>query len=143
MGWFSRKSRSRLPADMTRRLELLGRFEYDVQGSGVDAGEIYPNCIEPFVGYMSEDGDGFIAELRNFAADDEGGFATYGASCLVVELAGMNVRTPDALALLDAAIEFKRVRRLPSGMLKGYEWERWLEANGPDSWPDGPAQPPL
>lgn len=143
MGWFSRKARSRFPADMTRRLELLGRFEFDPQGSGVDAGEIYPNCIEPFMGYVGEDRDGFIAELRSFVADDEGGFASYGAGCLVVELAGKGVRTPDALALLDSAIEFKRARRVPSAMVKGYEWDRWLEVNGPGTWPDGPVQPPL
>ncbi|WP_328330949.1 hypothetical protein OHA70_10125 [Kribbella sp. NBC_00382] len=127
---------------MTRRLEMFGRFEYDTQGSGVDAAEIYPTCIEPVYAYATEDRDGFVAALRTVVADDDG-FATYGASCLVVELAGTGVRTPDALALLDAAIEFKRVRRVPSAMLKGYEWERWLEVNGPDSWPDGPVQLPL
>jgi hypothetical protein len=138
MGWFSRKARSRFPADMKRRLELLGRFELDPQGSGVDAAEIYPNCIEPFARDMSDDRDGFLAELRAFVADDEGGIATYGASCLVVELAGTSVRTPDALALLDSAIEFKRVRRMPSDRLKGYEWERWLEVNEPETWPGQP-----
>ncbi|MFC5105454.1 hypothetical protein [Kibdelosporangium philippinense] len=60
------------------------------------------------------------------------------ASCLVVELAGMDVRTPDALALLESAIEVKRSRGLPSAMLKGYEWQRWLEVNGPGTWPCRP-----
>jgi hypothetical protein len=140
MGWFKSRNRSRFPTDMARRLEMLGRFEFDVHGSGMDSAEIYPNCIAPFREYAAADRDGFIADLRAFAAGDESGFVTYGASCLVVELAGMDVGTPDALALLDAAIEVKRVRRLPSAMLKGYEWQRWLAVNGPGTWPDRPGQ---
>ncbi|MEU6151486.1 hypothetical protein ABZ816_15960 [Actinosynnema sp. NPDC047251] len=125
-------------------MEMLGRFEFDVHGSGIDSIAIHPTCIAPFWGYVEEDPVGFMCDLRGFVADDEGGFATYGASCLVRELVrGELLTTPDALAILDAAIEVKRVRRLPSAMLKGYERTRWLEVNGPGTWPDGPAQPPV
>lgn len=143
MGWFGRKPRSPFPADMDRRLEKLGRFEFDAQGSGMDSTTVYSECIAPFSGMASQDHDEFIAALRAHVANDRGGFATYGASCLVVEVAGMDVRTHDALALLDAGIEVKRVRGLPSAMLKGYEWQRWLEVNGPGTWPHGPTQPPV
>jgi hypothetical protein len=143
MRWFGRKSQSGFPADMARRLEMLGRFEFDVHGSGMDSGLVYPECIAPFRDQATEDRDGFIARLRAFIIGDEGGFVTYGASCLVVELAGMDVRTPDALALLDAAIEVKRVRGLPSATLKGYEWQRWLEVHGPGTWPHKTVHPPV
>jgi hypothetical protein len=143
MGWFERRRRSPFPADMTGRLELLGRFEFDSHGAGIDSGTVYPECIAPFRAQATDDRDGFIADLRALVAGDTGGFVTYGASCLVVELAGMDVRTPDALALLDAAIEVKRLRGLPSAMLKGYEWNRWLEVNGPGTWPHKPVHPPV
>jgi hypothetical protein len=143
MGWFGRKRRSRFPADMAARLEMLGRFEFDAHGSGIDSGVVYPECIAPFRGQATEDRDRFVADLRAFVADDAGGFATYGASCLVVELAGTDVRTLDALALLDAAIEVKRLRGLPSAMLKGYEWQRWLAVYGPGTWPHKPVHPPV
>ncbi|MEU4252934.1 hypothetical protein AB0F15_36590 [Amycolatopsis sp. NPDC026612] len=143
MAWFSRKTRSRLPADLARRLELLGRFEFDVRGSGVDSGEIFPTCIQPFLEFAEQDLNGFVAELRAGVAGDGTGFATYGAYCLVVELAGTDVRTPDALALLDAAIEVKRARHLPQTMLKGYELFRWNEVHGFGTWPGGAAQPPV
>ncbi len=142
MTWFGRKTRSRLPADMVRRLGMLGRFEFDARGSGVDASDIFPTCIQPFLEFARQDLDGFVAELRASVAGDGSGFATYGASCLVVELAGTDVRTPDALALLDAAIEVKRARHLPQIMLKGYELFRWNEVHGIGTWPDGSAQPP-
>lgn len=130
----TRKPRWRLPADMLWRLELLGRFEMDYVGSGVDAKEIYPTCIAPFYADAQADPQGFLAALRGAVADDKGGFATYGASCLVYELLGVNVRMEDALALLDKAIAFKRERCLPSSAFKGYEWQRWLEVHGPGTW---------
>lgn len=143
MAWFGRKTRSRLPADMIRRLEMLGRFEFDARGSGVDSSEIFPTCIQPFLEFAKQDLDGFVAELRACVEGDGSGFATYGAYCLVVELAGMDVRTPDALALLDAAIEVKRARHLPQAMLKGYELFRWNDLHGIGTWPDRAAQPPV
>jgi len=135
MAWLTRKIRWRFPADMLQRLELLGRFEMDYAGSGVDGREIYPTCIGPFYADAQADPRGFLAALRAVVADDTGGFATYGASCLVYEvLGGQDGRTEDALALLDQAIAFKRERWLPTACLKGYELRRWLEVNGPGTW---------
>ncbi|WP_410571291.1 hypothetical protein [Amycolatopsis sp. cmx-4-61] len=143
MAWFSRRTQSRLPADTARRLELLGRFEFDVRGSGIASADIFPTCIQPFLGFARQDLAGFAAELRAAVAGDDTGFATYGASCLIFELAGTDVRNPDALALLDAAIEVKRARHLPQIMLKGYELFRWNEVHGVGTWPGGAAQPPV
>jgi hypothetical protein len=133
MGWLRRKPRSRFPADMLRRLELLGRCEMDYTGSGVDVREI-PAFIVSSYNDSQADPEGFLADLRAVVADDTGGFATYGASCLVFEMFGSQVRYEDALALLDGGIAFKRERGLPSMFLKGYEWVRWQEVNGSDTW---------
>jgi hypothetical protein len=134
MGFFSRKPRSRFPDDMMRRLELLGRFEMDSRTSGIDGGQIFPECIGPFLDDAKSDTEGFVTDLRSLVASDRGGFALYGAHRLVMELLGPEFRTPDALALMDSAIAFKRERGLPSAHLTGYEWGRWREVNGVDSW---------
>ena len=131
---FSRKRRSRFPGDMMRRLEILGRFEMDPITSGIDAGRVYSECMVPFSADATADPDGFLSDLRALVAGDTGGFARYGASRLVLELLGPHLRTDDALALLDGAIAFKRERGLASAHLTGYEWKRWLEANGPGTW---------
>jgi hypothetical protein len=113
---------------------MLGRSEMDQVGSGVDAGEVYANCIAPFRANAQADPQGFVADLRVAVTGDTGGFVTYGASCLVVELLGYDLRTEDALALLDEGVAFKHERDLPSASLKGYEWKRWLEVHGPGTW---------
>jgi hypothetical protein len=119
---------------MMRRLDMLGRFEVDHRGAGVDAAAIGSECIVPFFDDAQSDRDGFLADLRALVEGDTGGFATYGASRLVFELIGHDCRTPDALALIDGGIAFKRARGLPSAMLTGYEMQRWHEVNGLGSW---------
>lgn len=134
MAWRRHKDSSGFPSDMIQRLELLGRFELDHTGSGVAGSEIYPTCIGPFFDRAQADPLGFLAALRAVVADDTGGFATYGASCLVHDvLSGQHLKAEDALALLDAAIAFKHERSLPSASFKGYEWQRWLEVSDPDA----------
>ncbi|GHH56005.1 hypothetical protein [Lentzea cavernae] len=144
MSWFSRKPRSRFPSDMAQRLEMLGRFEFDVHNSGVDSADIFPYCLEPFWPIAQEDPIGLLADLREFVKDDDSGFVTYGASRLARELVDKeHLSTPDALALLDGAIEFKRMRNLPSAMLTGHEWSRWLDVHGQGTWPHGRTHPPV
>lgn len=145
MGWFSRKPRSRFPADMANRLEMLGRFEFDTISSGVDSTEIWPYCLQPFSQEAQDDPAGLVTDLLEFIRGDDSGFVTYGASCLVLELLPEKTwqNSEDALALLDAGIEVKRVRNLPSASLKGYEWGRWLEVHGPGTWPHGRPHPPV
>ncbi|WP_258952141.1 hypothetical protein [Lentzea californiensis] len=128
---------------MAQRLEMLGRFEFDVHSSGVDSADIYPNCLKPFWQDAQQDPAGFVADLRAFVENDESGFVMYGASRLVRELVTDKgvLDSADALALLDGAIEFKRMRNLPSAMLTGHEWGRWLNVHGPGTWPHG--HPPV
>jgi len=131
-GLFGRR-RSRFPPDMLDRLELLGRFELDPMNYSGDAGEVGTRCVVPFYRDSQDDPDGFLADLRAIVAHDTGGFATYGASCLVWDMFS-DFRTLDALALLDAAIAFKRAFGMPADRLRGYEMERWNDQHGPGSW---------
>jgi hypothetical protein len=134
VGWLARRRRSRFPEDMIRRLELLGRFEMDHVGSGIDSSEVLSDSIRPFRSDARADPDGFVSDLRAVIATEDRGFATYGACCLIIETIGYEFRSEDALALLDDGIAFKRERGLPSACLTGYEWHRWLDVNGPGTW---------
>lgn len=118
---------------MLARLELLGRFEMDHMTSGIDSGQIWPRCQELFYRDLQQDPKGFTAELHAVVTNDRGGFATYGASVLVWDFL-TDFPTPDALAILDAAIVFKRTFGLSTFHLRGYELKRWEDLHGPGTW---------
>lgn len=123
MRWFSRTRASRFPADMLRRMETFGRYEWEPHSSDLGAGEVR-SSVAPFRTDARTDPDGFLADLRTAVAGDLNGFATFGAASLVWELYGAEaVRTPAAWPLIDAGIDFKLVRGLPCG-LTGHEWQR-------------------
>ena len=125
--------RRRFPRDMVERLEQFGRYEMDPWSSGLDGGDLAQRCIIPFLKDAADDPEGFTADLHDVVADDRGGFATYGASRLVFELLS-DYRTPGALALLDAAITFKRTVGMSSAHLNGFESERWRTTHGGEPW---------
>ncbi|WP_433350317.1 hypothetical protein [Micromonospora sp. CA-111912] len=112
---------------MFRWLEIFGRYSFDVYGSGIDGGDTW-NRLGPLHDYAARDREGFLTGLRALVAGDQGGFATFGAARLVWELYGGDVlRIPAALPLIDAGIEFKRSRGLPTASLTVYETERLVQ----------------
>lgn len=120
---------------MLLRLEKLGRLEMDHRTSGLDGTEVTEGCIIPFLNDAQSDPNGFFADLRAIVAGDAGGFATFGASRLVFELLLQPDRDiPDALALVDAAIAFKRARGLPWIRASGYESARWAQTHPGEPW---------
>jgi hypothetical protein len=66
-----------LPPDLLARLDAFGRFEFDPQGSGVDAIG-HPNADYTLLQVAKEDPDGFLAALAS-ATDPVGGWTSYGA----------------------------------------------------------------
>src|SRR4051794_34282853 len=82
MAWFSRAPQSRFPADMVQRLELLGRFEFDPRGSGIDGGQVAKDCVVPFYRDSQANREAFLTDLQAVVAADRDGFATYGAARL-------------------------------------------------------------
>ena len=131
---FPRKRRTSFPPEPAHRLSTLGRFEMDVYTSGIDSTHIWEECISPFRPAADADPEGFLVGLRTLVAEDTGGFATYGAYRLFGELLGFEYRSENALAIMDDAIAFKRARGLPTAGLTGYEWARWREKHGAESW---------
>lgn len=124
MAMFRRTPRSPFPVDMLRWLEIFGRYSFDRQRSGIDGSDMWSR-LGPLHEYATNDREGFLTGLRAVVAEDRGGFATFGAACVVWELCGGDaLRIPTALPLIDAGIEFKRSRGLPTMMLTGYEMQR-------------------
>jgi hypothetical protein len=125
MGLFSRRRRSRFPADMPRRLESFGRYEFDPRNSGIDGGRAARECLVPFARDAQADPDGFLAELREVVGSVRGGFVTFGAARLVWEMyGGRALEMPAALPLIDAGLDFKIARGLSDLRFTGYEHER-------------------
>ncbi len=129
VAWFSRARQSRFPADMLRRLELLGRFEFDPSGCGIDGGQVAKESVVPFYQDSQDNREAFLTDLQAVVAADGSGFATYGAARLVWEMYGdKGLRIPEALPLIDGGIEFKRSRGMATRMhLTGYEQQRLRE----------------
>ncbi|WBB78753.1 hypothetical protein O7606_21440 [Micromonospora sp. WMMD882] len=112
---------------MLRRLELLGRFTLDPQGSGIDVDDAI-SCIMPFWEDVRADRDGFLTDLRTLTAPEPEGFATLGAAHLVWELVGEEaLRVPAAWPLIDGGIDFKLSRGLSTASLTGYEMQRLVQ----------------
>lgn len=123
MGLFRRAPRSRFPADMLQWLEIFGRNKLDPH-SGIDGADLWSR-VASLHEYASDDRDGFLSGLQAVVAGDRGGLATLGAAHLVWELySGQALDIPAALPLIDAGIEFKLSRGLPTAALTGYEMRR-------------------
>ncbi len=126
-GVFRRKPETPFPDDMLERLDRLGRSKIDIMGSGIDWPEVVQNCIAAFYEQATADPDKFLSDLTRLIEDDSGGFATYAASSLMIELIPESRRTDVGGALLDRAIDFKARRGLPLSSFTGYEVERYHE----------------
>ena len=123
MGLFRRTPRPRFPADIVAWLEQFGRYTLDVHHSGVDAMFVVTR-FDAYREYAAADPDGFLVELRDVVAGDDGGFATYGAACLVWQMLDDCLQRPAALPLIDAGLDFKLDRGLSPGMYNGNERQR-------------------
>lgn len=126
-GRIRRRPVSPFPDDMLQRLDRLGRCKTDMMNSGIDWPEVIDNCIVPFHEQAAGDPGKFISDLMHVIDDDTDGFATYGAACLMYELAPGIVRTEAGAALVDRAIEFKRGRGLSLLSFTRYEQDRYYE----------------
>lgn len=134
-GLFRRASKAPFPDDMLERLDRLGRSKIDILHSGTDGFEIERNCIAEFYEQATADPDKFVSDLTSVIENDTGGFATYGASSLMLELVPESRQTTAGGALLDRAIEFKLRRHLALISFTGYEVERYYE--NADRWTAG------
>lgn len=106
---------SPLPDGLTARLEAFGRFEFDPEGSGVDAIG-HPNAEYPLLQIAKQDPDRFLAALAS-ATVPIGGWTVYGAMRLAWHFGLLKPESPrkdgDAIGL--AALRFASDARLELG----------------------------
>ncbi|HEX5548018.1 MAG TPA: hypothetical protein VFX24_11455, partial [Ktedonobacterales bacterium] len=129
--WLQGQSSSRhaLPRDIVSMMERYGRFEYDPQGSGEDAGSIWSQTQSPLRPFATEDLSGFLAALAT-AVLPVGGWAVFGAERTMWNLiSSPNREDPSYNAIMDASLAFLRTLDRSQGHVTGYEWQHWV-ANG-------------
>jgi hypothetical protein len=123
-------SNTRLPADLVPRLDAFGRFEYDPQGSGIDAVG-HPNAEYPLLQAAKQDPDGFLAALAS-ATTPIGGWTSYGAMRLVWHfgLLGHEEPQPDRDTICLAGLRFVRENGASWGKLNPAEQALWNRVAG-------------
>jgi hypothetical protein len=141
MGIFRRRQKQHsneymLPSDIIRMMERFGRYEFNPQANadnGADIGQLMAD-LYPFA---STDPDGFLVALAG-AVLQVGGWAAYGASRTIWELLSPSVsirQHPSYNAIMNAALAFLRANGVPPMMVRGYEWNHWLDSGGTiDTW---------
>jgi hypothetical protein len=113
---------------MRKLLDEFGRYYFNMGTSGISLSRTWQNLMYPLLQDAQTNRDGFLTDLQTVIADDNGGFATYGASRLVWDMFGSSCwNIPAALELIDGGIDFKLARNLPPGRFTGYEWRRLSE----------------
>jgi hypothetical protein len=97
-----------LPSSLVARLEPFGRFEFDPQGSKVDATG-HPNAEYPLLQTAKQDPDRFLAALAS-ATIPIGGWTVYGAMRLAWHFGLLKPESPqrDGDAIGTAALQFIR-----------------------------------
>ncbi len=140
MGLFSRsqpenegKTVASLPNGLVARLEAYGRFEFDPQGSGIDAVG-HPDAEYPLLQMAKQDPDGFLASLGS-ATIPIGGWTVYGAMRLAWNFGLLKPESPrkdgDAIGL--AALRYIRGGGASWERLRTDEKALWSRAAG-EQW---------
>jgi hypothetical protein len=126
-----------LSGDIISMMERLGRYEFNPQASTDNPAEI-GQLIGDLYSSASADPGGFLVALAE-AVLPVGGWAVYGASCTLWECFGSDIEAfrqhPSYNAIMSAAIDFLRANGVPPMMVKGYEWQYWVNNGGTsDTW---------
>lgn len=138
MGFFSRRPKQpELPANIVSRLERFGQYEFNSQAYAFDGAELGELVAELYA-FASSDPERFLVTLAQVAMP-AGGWAVYGASCMLWECfssdAGDLAQHSAYKAIRDGAINFLRANGVPPMRVKGYEWNYWIDNGGTaDTW---------
>jgi hypothetical protein len=137
MGIFGkRQKQSALPGDIVSKMERFGRYEFNPQANAGGAEDIW-GLMGDLYPIASADPEGFMAAIAD-AVLPVGGWAVYGASRTIWELLSPPTElrhNPSYNAIMNAAIEFLRTNGVPPMMVRGYEWEYWVNNGGTsDTW---------
>jgi hypothetical protein len=110
-------------------METFGRFEFDPQGSGIDAAYVWESFQAPLLPLTQTDPDAFVTSLAE-AVVHVGGWAAYGAAHTVMNLLDGRLDHSSYRAILEVSLQFLRDNGVPNNRLNGYEWEFWLNNQG-------------
>lgn len=138
MGFFSSHPKQpALPGNIVSRLERFGQYEFNSQAYVFDGAEM-GELVGEIYAFASSDPERFLVTLAQ-AAVPAGGWAVYGASCMLWECfssdAGVLAQHPTYKAVRDGAINFLRANGVPPMRVKGYEWNYWIDNGGTaDTW---------
>lgn len=133
MGFFSRRPKQpELPGNIVSRLERFGQYEFNSQAYAFDGPEM-GELVGELYAFASSDPERFLVALAQ-AVLPVGGWAVYGASCILWECfssdAGVLAQHPAYKAIRESAINFLRSNGVPPMRVKGYEWQYWTDNGG-------------
>ena len=113
-------------------MERFGQYEFDPQAS-TDDPAIIGQLVAEMYQFASADPDGFLVALAD-AVLPVGGWAVFGACCILWECFGSNIdnslQHSSYHAIMNAAIEFLRANGVPPMRVKGYMWHYWVNNGG-------------
>lgn len=129
MGFFARKPKGLLPADIIPMMERFGRHEIDVMASPDNGYAVFQSTQEPLLEVASNNRDDFIKALADTCVP-VGGWAVFGADRTVVNLVDSAPPGDDWLRILDGSIEFLRSNYVPPVRIAPYAWNRFFDRGG-------------
>ncbi|WP_055490856.1 hypothetical protein [Streptomyces sp. TP-A0356] len=119
-----------LPADIVRRMEIYGRWEFDPPSSDADIPALVYTPLYPIA---SVSPDAFVEALAD-AVLPVGGWAVYGGSHCVRDLLTASYEHPRHDDMLDGAVDFLRAERIAPARLNSHEWQRWCTTHPGEEW---------
>jgi len=124
---FSRRPRTRLPADILAQLEQLGRASYDPSNH-----EAPWQLTVAMYQLAQQDRDGLLAELAA-ATLPAGGWPVYGAMKLIMDILDPKLDQPDFNAIALAGLQFLRSNGVPPNRLSPNEMDLWRRLRTDDA----------
>lgn len=118
-----------LPSNIVPMMEQFGRFEFDPRPGSVDAGDVWRTLVAPLMPFAQGDSAAFLRALAD-AVVPVGGWAAYGAECLVKELLSGDLDDPSYASIMTVALHFLRACGVPGIRLNGYERSFWERTTG-------------
>jgi len=121
-------------------IERFGRHMYDPDESPWPS--VWADLVGPMYYAYRADQDIFLMTLA-VVAEQYGGWVSYGAERLMIEVAGGDLEHPAYGRIMNASLGFLRACGVPPMKVTGYEWQGWLASGGTsETWVPRRPTPP-